>query len=331
MKKAKVALVFLIPLLAMSLTDRVGAGEGQKYLDLHGPTTTVPLAAEGNRAVGDDCTTPIVIPGIPYSDIGQTTCGRGNTYTETCLGSYDGGEDIIYELTVTEEIIVDITMNPVDTWTGLAIDTVCPPGATCLAYDTGSSGIRTIEGLTLTPGTYYIMVDTWPSPTCITSFDLTIVEGEPPPPPPSNPTCETAIDIIAQGLTTWEIDTCQGVDDYSPGAYGNTCTGYSAAGEDIVYSVYLLTGETLTVTVTQTSDGSIYLVTDCSDPETYCVAGADATLSGDPESFSYTATADDTYYLIIDNYSGCGTGTVVIDSPISTKSATWGSVKGLYR
>ena len=68
------------------------------------PATIVdlPLEPAGGRAVGDDCTDPIVVSipaDLTYSDIGNYTCGRGNNYdASTCLGLYDGGEDIIYRL-----------------------------------------------------------------------------------------------------------------------------------------------------------------------------------------------------------------------------------------
>jgi hypothetical protein len=145
---------------------------------------------------GDNCADPITVTlpaELPYSDLNQTTCGRLDDYSSTCLGYYDGGEDIIYELTVTSAVDVDITMNPKGTtWTGMAIDGACPPGATCMDYSTGSSGSRVLSGVHLEPGTYYIMVDTWPSPTCIPDFDLTITEAAGPPP---NDDCANATAI----------------------------------------------------------------------------------------------------------------------------------------
>ena len=91
------------------------------------PSTIVslPLAPTGGRDVGDDCTNPIIVSipaDLTYSDIGQTNCGRGNNYDATCLGSYDGGEDIIYRLDVTTATTVNITMNPNGTtWSGMGI------------------------------------------------------------------------------------------------------------------------------------------------------------------------------------------------------------------
>ena len=131
---------------------------------------------------GDSCEIPIEVTfgaGWPaYSDT-NTTCGRGNYYEDTCLGNYDGGEDIIYELTVLSPVDVDIALDPMGTgWTGFAIDDTCPPGESCIASATqGAHGIPTIYSLQLAMGTYYIVVDTWPSPDCIPEFTLTIEEA----------------------------------------------------------------------------------------------------------------------------------------------------------
>jgi hypothetical protein len=132
---------------------------------------------------GDNCDAPLLItlPGdLPYTN-NNYTCGRLNDYAETGLGSYDGGEDIVYEVTVTEDVLVDIILDPMDTtWTGIGLFGECPPGATALAISTSSSAIpHGIDCYLLTPGTYYIMIDTWPSPDCIPNFDLDIVTCEP--------------------------------------------------------------------------------------------------------------------------------------------------------
>jgi len=132
---------------------------------------------------GNDCNDPIIVDlgaGLPYTELGQTTCGRMDDYFDTCLGSYDGGEDIIYAVTVATEDDYLITMDPgATTWTGILITDVCPPSTSCIAYQTGVTGVRTLN-VHLTPGVYYIMVDTWPSPDCIPSFNLTIDTYVPP-------------------------------------------------------------------------------------------------------------------------------------------------------
>ncbi|TSA27759.1 hypothetical protein D4R71_01675 [bacterium] len=205
-RKNKMKKIVLI-LLAMLLTASLAFANEKE--PIHGPTVLVPKAEIGGRATGDDCTDPIIITlpaDLPYTDASQTTCGRGNTYSSTCLGSYDGGEDIIYRIDVTADVTVDITMDPKGTtWTGMLLDGSCPPDpSTCLYMDTGGSGNRTISGAALTSAgsPYYIMIDTWPSPNCIPDFDLAITVAAGPPP---NDECANA-EAIGE-VTDYPFDT----------------------------------------------------------------------------------------------------------------------------
>jgi hypothetical protein len=125
---------------------------------------------------------------LPYVD-DNTTCGMGNDYDATCLGSYDGGEDIIYEVTLGADMTLDFLVTSDATWVGIGIDTNCPLAGTCLDYATSSGSSVNMTGVPLTAGTYYVMIDTWPSPDCIPNFTLTIQET---PPPPENDNCEDA-------------------------------------------------------------------------------------------------------------------------------------------
>ena len=135
-------------------------------------------------ATGDTCASPIVVTlpaALPFADLGQHTCGRGDEYHDpnTCLGEFSGGEDIIYQLHVTETVDIEIVMDPNSQgFTAIALDETCPPGGSpCLAFSGDSYGTpRTIECLRLAPGTYTLMVDCWflPGHPCIPAFDLTI-------------------------------------------------------------------------------------------------------------------------------------------------------------
>jgi hypothetical protein len=145
------------------------------------PDFDITIEEFAGSAEGDDCSNPIMLKlpdDMPYLD-NNYTCGRLDYYDATCLGSYDGGEDIIYQVDVDATVTVDITLDPKGTtWTGIAITDACPPGATCIATSTNSGGTaHSIYGLTLDPGTYYIMIDTYPSPDCIPDFDLSITEA----------------------------------------------------------------------------------------------------------------------------------------------------------
>ena len=144
--------------------------EAQRWLDMHGPTVEVPAPSSREvAATGDDCSDPIVVDlgALPFSDMGNTTCGRGDDYDATCMGVYDGGEDAHYELQVPGPMWIQVTFDPVDTWSGIAIKDACGNSGTCLVLKTGSSNAERIFKYEFTTaGTYYIQVDTWPSPNC---------------------------------------------------------------------------------------------------------------------------------------------------------------------
>jgi len=130
---------------------------------------------------GPTCGEPVVVnvPGdLPYSETGGTTCGMDDDYYLTCLSSYDGGEDTIYEIVVSSATTVTFTMDPGTTsYIGMALDDTCPPALSgCVATDTSSSSTDLTFTESLSVGTYYLMLDTWPSPDCIPSYNLTITE-----------------------------------------------------------------------------------------------------------------------------------------------------------
>jgi hypothetical protein len=103
-----------------------------------------------------------------------------NDYSNTCLGSYDGGEDIIYALIVPVATCVDITVtgaDPNNNWIGVLVDDSCPPDpSACLYSGTSTAGyIALLSNVSLAAGTYYLMIDTYPSPTCV-HYTLTITD-----------------------------------------------------------------------------------------------------------------------------------------------------------
>ncbi|MCK4660216.1 MAG: proprotein convertase P-domain-containing protein [Phycisphaerae bacterium] len=132
----------------------------------------------GLAATGDDCTDPIVVnvPGDLTYTANDTTCGRVNDYSgTTCLGNYDTGEDIIYELVVTGTVSVDITVVTDTSWGGIALDDACPPADPCMASDTYASPDYKLllTNQVLTTGTYYLILDTYATPDCM-DFSITI-------------------------------------------------------------------------------------------------------------------------------------------------------------
>jgi hypothetical protein len=141
-------------------------------------TNVPPLPAPGPM-----CGSPAIIPLVLPDDMGllitgNTTCGAGNNYANTCLGNYDGGEEVIWELQVNAPTLVELRFDPLGTtWTGFSLGTTCGDSAACDNFlENSGSAPRVMAycgaGNELQPGLYYLMMDTWPTPNCIPDFTL---------------------------------------------------------------------------------------------------------------------------------------------------------------
>lgn len=139
------------------------------------------------RDPGDDCSNPILVTlpaDLPFQDLGQTTCGRGNLFAGStiCGGAlYAGGEEILYRLVITQEVYVDFLIEPHGTPGVLVLlDTFCWPGFDCRAYRADATAApRYLRGLRLLPGAYNLVIDVAPSIAglgCVPHFDLTLSE-----------------------------------------------------------------------------------------------------------------------------------------------------------
>ena len=221
------------------------------------------------------CCNAIEISGAPVNLVDQTNCGLGNDYSNTCLGNYDGGEDIIYAWTVLVDgnYSFDLTSN--SSYVGIVVDDECPMAASeCLAMATASGADVSIPCTYFVAGTYYIMIDTWPSPACIPSFALDITqcadEGRccygdvcnpsclktsqpdcdalggiwtmggdcsdtpPCPVPQAGELCCNAFPMTIPGTVSGNTSTFE--NDYETGAYDCTESTSSVSGKDVVYT-----------------------------------------------------------------------------------------------
>jgi hypothetical protein len=125
---------------------------------------------------GKDCANSDPITSLPYSKTGIATCCMTNDYTSAnaCASVYMGGEDYVFSYTPGSNITIDITLSNTLPGTGLFITNGCPDVGTCVANNTSATGNPSLCGIVLTAGvTYYIIVDTDPSPSC-TPFDISI-------------------------------------------------------------------------------------------------------------------------------------------------------------
>lgn len=136
---------------------------------------------DGFAPAGETCQDPSIAPiripeDLPFGDDANTTCGAANNYYSTCLDVYDGGKDIVYQLTVTEETAVELSLEPKGTPnTAILLSETCPPGNPCL---TSSANPLPSEHHTtcraLLPGDYWVMVDNRPFPKCIPEFSFRV-------------------------------------------------------------------------------------------------------------------------------------------------------------
>jgi hypothetical protein len=236
---------------------------------------------------------------MPYTN-NNYTCGRGNDYSGTCLSPYDGGEDIVYEVTVTSAVTVDITLDPLGTtWTGMAIDDVCPPDGSCLATanNGGSSTPYTMHSVALAPGTYYILVDTWPTPDCIPNFNLTIEEAAPAN-PGDNCSDPLKIDIPALPYHDYGQTTCGRIDNYDA-----TCLGFYDGGEDIIYEVTVVSPVTVDITLDPLGTTYTGIVIDavCPPGAAGCL-GMSTSSGGAAHTIYNISLAPGTYYIMVDTW-----------------------------
>jgi len=261
---------------------------------------------------GDNCDNPIVVGSIPYSDLNQYTCGRIDDYDATCLGFYDGGEDIIYEFTLASDTCVQVTVDfKTTTYGGFCVDFTCPPDpSTCIAVVTGgSSGVKSTPSLQLAAGTYYIMVDTWPSPDCIPDFDL-FIDYVDCPTIPANDLCDDAIAVTVPSSTAGTTEYAT-VDDNAP-----EC-GTEITAPGVWYSV-IGTGNTMTATTcdsatTYDSKLSVYCG-GCADP--VCIDGNDDDCALPGQGLNSTVTwcsnVGEEYLILVHGFSS-GSGPFLLD------------------
>lgn len=180
-------------------------------------------------------------------------------------------------------------------------------------------------------GTYYFGVIAYDAAATGTYQAFITCQAAPAGPP--NDICANAIELPC-GAVNLSGSTAGAQNNYNPGAAG--CTGYTAAGLDVVYMITAYNGQGINLTYTSSADASFYIVTDCGDPVASCIAGADDTVSGQAETLSFNFPASGTYYLVLDSY-GTGsfgnwtlTGTNQCGATGATHG-TWGKLKTMYR
>ena len=117
---------------------------------------------------------------VPYAGVGLTNCGSNsvtsaNANTLGGNGYYLNGDDATYSFTSSsnDAYIVDLVGST--SYSAIWVYDDCPTSGGNVVAFSGSSATNENTSFAAVAGTtYYIVIDTWASPTCIPSYDLTI-------------------------------------------------------------------------------------------------------------------------------------------------------------
>lgn len=290
--------------------DFTAPSAGTYYLIVDGYLTasgdfTLTVSVSPPAVGGETCGNPIAVPAGGGSFV-STTANLMNDYDPplACTGYPQAGPDRVYAVTVGRGDVIEAVAEFDPALDGaLYMVTNCSMLSSCTAgSDQGFAGAdEEIRAVAQQAGTQYLIVDAnetaWSGPHELTVATYT---GE---------TCAAAAPLRLDSQPEFMVTTGR-MNDYSPNSGG--CTGYSASGEDRVYSVSLRAGDQLQADLDPDTgyDASLYLVSNCADVNGSCVAGSDRT-GNVVESLSAVVQQAGTYYLIADGFAGSdGTGTI---------------------
>jgi len=262
--------------------------------------------------------------------------GCGNTLRPAAVSAPADTDYVAF--TATAGTIVTIGTNA-DGTTGQLTDTrirLFNSAGTVLASDDDSGpGLYSLITYTVTAtGSYTVGLAAFSA--TATGIYQAFITCQAAQPPPENDTCAGALPLPC-GNISLSGSTAFATHDYTPLASGTGgCTGFTALGRDVVYSRNAVAGDILNISYTSSADGSVYIVTDCTNPSGTCVAGKDATVSGQAETLSYTFPTTGLYYLILDSFgantSGTWTLTGTLDcGTVGVEQRQWTFMKSLYR
>ncbi len=316
---------------------------------------------------GDNCGNPFVVDSLPYSYDGDTSnfsnalsYGDGECTGET-YGEGESANDNVFMYEAMSDTSLTVTLSP-DTGmdSALYVVTDCDNvGTSCIGADEGI-GSEEVKFSAVSGTTYYIVVDGYGSNSG--SYNLSVTECE--------TTCGTSGAVCGDDGCGGTCGDCGADEACSSGQCvlvgpGDTCadpilvdgapfshTGdtslkendYSySAGEcpgdensagggskDDVFSFSPDVDGAYTITLDSDFDGAVYLITDCADVGTSCIAGAEANSSAN-EVIVATLQSGTVYYIVVDGWSNfsdtSGTYTLSIDSCVTTCDST-GAVCG---
>ena len=242
-----------------------------------------------------------------------TTSGYTNDYTlnsSGCTGFRSNAADRVYEVQLQAGDQLQLSLAPTPSYdpSVYLVSDCTDINASCVAGSDKPSGVtETLNPVVQQTATYYLIVDGFlTSGSGSGEVTAEIVHGD---------TCADAY-RVPKGSSQFNGTTTAYNADYGISASAGSCTSWSQAGPDAVYKIELEDNETLTANLSATWDSSLYLITDCAQSDTSCVAGED---NGNPETITYQNTSGQaaTYYLMVDSFSASRSGDYTLDVTIN--------------
>jgi len=266
----------------------------------------------------DDCADATLFapmaPGLYYGDLRPNTDSLdvADGFCTTGVHASPGADGVVPVLVRSGEILHATVSMPGHDPVLYLLDS-CDTGATCADAVDASAGPTeqlNYRNATSAPQTLFLVIDGY-SDTGIFSLELAteatgvLIPGD---------TCDDALGMmgVEPGLYAGDIGAFH--DDLDPGPGG--CTGYSADAQDGIVPIDLEPGQTVDLTYSsEYGDGSLYLLSDCSDEST-CLVGVDTVgPPGNDEHLSYTndTSAAQTVYAVLDGYGSASSFVLRVD------------------
>ena len=258
------------------------------------PTTPGFKICVTTNVAGANCFNPIIVGTLPYTHTGSTA-STGNSYgAQSCSVNYGTGNDVVYRLDAAQagRYNINVTNTSGTGWIGWFAkdDGLCSntsASVACAVSGSGNiaSGFFDAPG----PGTYYIIIDYWPSPVS-SNYSINITRTE------LTPGVNCGLPLERSAPFSHTGTTCGSGNDYAI-----LCDGAYGGGEDFVYRISIpQAGEYffhlnnidnsgwVTAALKSTCDGEclMNLVSD----------------EGNTASGSYSFSAPGNYLLILDSW-----------------------------
>ncbi len=317
-----------VPLVCAAGVDDGYRGEVESLIVYNAGTTDQPYYALVDGTSGGDFSIGVVIDSPPVGDF----CGNATALTPGTLAgqdlagfspNYNGGTDCsaqlgadrAYTVVVDPGLRFSATVTPTtDGGFDPVLNVVAAPATNCeaaartcvtsadLGYMNDPESVAFLNS-SATAQTYYLIVGSSDRVAPDTAYTLTSVVGVPGP----GDVCGTALPVTP-GTPLTAQKSVGLLRDYKLSS-ANGCKGH--AGADIVYSVAVAAGKTLTVDLTNvalTCDPGISIIagasaTACSDGAT-CVAGEDTGGNGGDEHLTWlnNTGSNQPVYIVVGSY-----------------------------